>query len=59
MLLPGKLGASADAARVAAIARGAGYDGPRGRVHLDGATARQRIYLATADGTEFDVLASL
>ena len=50
---------SADARRVTEIARRSDYVGPRGHVRIDGTATRQQIYIATADGTEYDVLASL
>lgn len=50
---------SADAARVTEIARGSGYHGPRGHVRIDGTATRQQVYMATAVGAEFDILASL
>lgn len=36
-----------------------GYHGPRGSVHLENQHLMQRVYLAQADGTEFDVVAQL
>jgi urea transport system substrate-binding protein len=36
-----------------------GYHGPRGSVHLKGQHLMQPIYLARADGTDFDVLTQL
>lgn len=38
---------------------GLGYDGPRGAVDLRAGHLRQTVYLAKADGTEFDVITSL
>jgi urea transport system substrate-binding protein len=46
---------SRDLTRLCAVAESARYQGPRGEVTVDGG---QSIYLATADGTEFDVLSS-
>ncbi len=50
---------SADAAVVTEIARRSEYHGPRGHVRIDGPVTRQQIYMATADGTDYDILASL
>ncbi len=50
---------SADAGRVAELARRSGYHGPRGYVRIDGTATRQQIYMATADGSGYDILASL
>ncbi|WP_246222459.1 substrate-binding domain-containing protein [Phytoactinopolyspora limicola] len=36
-----------------------GYHGPRGSVHLKGQHLMQRVYLARADGTDFDVVTQL
>ena len=49
---------------VSAIGAAAGpgavsYEGPRGLLHLRDAHVRQRIYLARADGLDFDVLTEL
>ncbi|GAA2235620.1 hypothetical protein GCM10010104_33050 [Streptomyces indiaensis] len=35
------------------------YEGPRGLLRLRDAHVRQRIYLARADGLDFDVLTEL
>ncbi|MEV1292249.1 substrate-binding domain-containing protein [Pseudonocardia sp. NPDC049635] len=35
------------------------HDGPRGTVRVTGARTEQRIYLATADGADYDILASI
>lgn len=43
---------------VLASADGTGYDGPRGPMQLRGNHAHQRVHLATADGYDFDVVAS-
>lgn len=36
-----------------------GYEGPRGSVHLERRHLTQRVYLARADGTDFDVVTQL
>ena len=41
---------------VCGVAEGLGYDGPRGSVHLRDNHLEQAVYLARADGLEFDVL---
>ncbi|WNV73820.1 substrate-binding domain-containing protein [Geodermatophilus sp. DSM 44513] len=48
-----------DVARMAAVADGVGWDGPRGPVAFAGNQLRQRVHLAVADGYDFDVLAEL
>lgn len=50
---------SADVADLLAVSDTVGYDGPRGAVHLRQSHLRQRVYLAVADGYEFDVLTAL
>jgi urea transport system substrate-binding protein len=51
---------SLDAQRLLAAGDGTvGYDGPRGAVHLRGRHLAQEVYLARADGVEFDVLTGL
>ena len=50
---------SADADRVTTLARCSGYHGPRGHVRIDGTATRQQIYMAAADGAEYEVLDSL
>lgn len=45
--------------RLASVGQGAGYDGPRGAMTLSGNHVRQTVHLATADGYDFDVIASL
>lgn len=50
---------SAEVRRMCAVAPDTRYHGPRGEVTLDGRHLRQRIYLATADGSSYDVLTSL
>lgn len=50
---------TADADRVADVASRTSYRGPRGPVEIDGTSTRQQVYMATADGPGFDVLASL
>lgn len=42
-----------------AVAEGLGYDGPRGPVEVRDRHLRQRVFLAAADGLEFDVLFQL
>ena len=44
---------------VDAISEGLAYEGPRGRVHLHDRHLQQRIYLAQADGLDFDVLSEV
>lgn len=48
-----------DVAAVCTAADGVSYEGPRGEVRLEGNHLRQQVYLARADGLEFDVLAAL
>ena len=48
-----------DVHRMAAVADGVGYDGPRGPVSFAGNHLRQPVHLAVADGYDFDVLAAL
>ncbi len=50
---------STDLPAMCAVAEATGYDGPRGPVHLANQHLRQRIYVARADGLEFEVLAQL
>lgn len=50
---------SLDVHRMAAVADGLGYDGPRGPVSFTGNHLQQRVHLAVADGYDFDVLAAL
>lgn len=50
---------SVDAGRVADLARRSEYHGPRGHVRIDGTATRQQVYMATADGAGYDILASL
>lgn len=45
-----------DLRRIGEIADDVGYDGPRGSVALRGRHLDQRVFLAAADGLEFDVL---
>ena len=62
MTLLARLAAAARTTDVGAICRVAdsvGYEGPRGRVRLRDSHLLQRIYLAKADGLEFDVLAEI
>lgn len=42
-----------------AVADGLGFDSPRGAVRMSGRHLRQDVYLARADGLEFDVLCTL
>ncbi len=44
---------------IGAAAENVAYEGPRGLLSLDGRHVRQRIYLAEADGLDFNVLAQL
>ncbi|MHA5052367.1 substrate-binding domain-containing protein [Streptomyces sp. SD15] len=44
---------------IGAAADTVSYEGPRGLLHLRGSHVRQRIYLACADGVDFDVVAEL
>ncbi|MFJ2236346.1 substrate-binding domain-containing protein [Streptomyces sp. NPDC087859] len=48
-----------DVAAIGAAAGSVSYEGPRGLMHLRGRHVRQRIYLARADGLDFDVLTEL
>ncbi|CAM5385671.1 substrate-binding domain-containing protein [Streptomyces coeruleorubidus] len=48
-----------DVAAIGAAAENVAYEGPRGLLSLDGRHVRQRIYLAQADGLDFNVLAQL
>jgi ABC-type branched-subunit amino acid transport system substrate-binding protein len=50
---------STDVSAICAVAETTGYDGPRGPVQLTDRHLRQRIYLAHADGLDFEVLAQL
>lgn len=45
--------------RICGTADAAGYEGPRGPVRMRGNHLLQRVYLARAEGLEFDVLAEL
>jgi urea transport system substrate-binding protein len=47
---------SLDARRMRALSDGVGYDGPRGPVEMRDRHLRQRVFLAAADGLEFDVI---
>lgn len=44
---------------ICAVADAIGYDGPRGPVHLADRHLQQRVYVARADGLDFEVLAQL
>ncbi|MFH9548262.1 substrate-binding domain-containing protein [Streptomyces sp. NPDC051445] len=48
-----------DVTAIGATADTVSYEGPRGLVGLEGRHVRQRIYLAQADGVDFNVLAQL
>jgi hypothetical protein len=48
-----------DVARMSAVADQVGYEGPRGVVRVRDRHLVQRIYLARANGLEFDVLAEI
>ena len=48
-----------DVAAISAAAETVSYEGPRGLLHLRDRHVRQRIYLAEADGLDFNVLAQL
>ncbi len=50
---------STDLPAICAVAEATGYDGPRGPVHLTDRHLRQRVYVARADGLDFEVLAQL
>ncbi len=50
---------SLDVRRMVANADGIGYDGPRGAMSMTGGHLNQNVYLATAAGYDFDVLARL
>ncbi len=50
---------SSDVAAICAAAEATGYDGPRGPVHLHDRHLQQRIYVARAEGLDFEVLAQL
>ena len=50
---------STDLTAVCARAEATGYDGPRGPVQLTDRHLRQPVYVARADGLEFEVLARL
>ncbi|WP_067462983.1 substrate-binding domain-containing protein [Actinomadura macra] len=47
---------SLDVRRMSTMSDGLGYDGPRGPVELRDRHLRQRVFLAAADGLEFDVI---
>ncbi|MFF2213734.1 substrate-binding domain-containing protein [Streptomyces antibioticus] len=48
-----------DVTAIGAAADSVSYEGPRGLLRLRGGHVRQRIYLARADGLDFDVLTEL
>ncbi|WP_242901986.1 substrate-binding domain-containing protein [Actinomadura terrae] len=47
---------SVDARQMRAVSDGLGYDGPRGSVEMRDRHLRQRVFLAAADGLDFDVI---
>ncbi len=48
-----------DAMRMCRVADTVGYDGPRGAVHLRDRHLRQRVYLAEANGLDFEIITAL
>lgn len=50
---------SADPVEVAKVADSVGYSGPRGAVHLRDGHLQQDVYLARANGLEFDIVTAL
>lgn len=48
-----------DIAALEAVADGVSYEGPRGDVHLRERHLQQQVYLARADGVDFDVVSAL
>ncbi|WUI01523.1 substrate-binding domain-containing protein [Spirillospora sp. NBC_00431] len=52
-------GGDPDVRRMTAVSEGLGYDGPRGPVEVRDRHLRQKMFLAAADGLEFDVLYQL
>ncbi|PAZ09122.1 hypothetical protein CLM62_48125 [Streptomyces sp. SA15] len=48
-----------DVTAIGATAESVSYEGPRGLLRLRGGHVKQRIYLAQADGVDFDVLTQL
>ncbi|MFI0351248.1 substrate-binding domain-containing protein [Actinomadura sp. 9N407] len=48
-----------DVRRMNAVSEGLGYDGPRGPVEVRDRHLRQKVFLAAADGLQFDVLHQL
>lgn len=50
---------STDIDRMLAVADSVGYDGPRGAMQMRRAHLRQPVYLARADGFDFDILTAL
>ena len=50
---------STELPEICAVADATGYDGPRGPVHLADRHLQQRVYVARADGLDFEVLAQL
>jgi ABC-type branched-subunit amino acid transport system substrate-binding protein len=49
----------ADVRRIRAVSEGLGYDGPRGPVEVRDRHLAQRVFLAAADGLQFDVIQQL
>lgn len=50
---------STDLRAICAVAEATGYDGPRGPMHLTDRHLQQPVYVARADGLEFEVLSQL
>ena len=50
---------SVNVPRIAEVADGVSYEGPRGAVRVRDQHLVQRIYLARAEGLEFDVLTEI
>jgi urea transport system substrate-binding protein len=48
-----------DMRRIQVVSEGLGYDGPRGPVELHDRHLSQRVFLAVADGLQFDVIRQL
>lgn len=48
-----------DIRRIRAVSEGLGYDGPRGPVEMRDRHLMQRVFLAAADGLQFDVIQQL
>ncbi|GAB3672612.1 substrate-binding domain-containing protein [Actinocorallia lasiicapitis] len=54
-----RLAGGGDVARMRALSEGLRYEGPRGPVELRDGHLSQRVFLAVADGLEFDVIHQL